>query len=210
MTLAVAVWLIILAVLIVGFLIVLRRTSLLIGRTRDLEDYQHAIAALDARLGAIVEPLERALGDIRRHAGDPRALRGALDDAQTALRTLAGEAGELRPPEGLEPLAAAFGQEIERAQRAAEMLEHGLDTLLAVRGGRELDAQTTLKRADLHLRTAREGCAQVAARIAAVMPADLVPRPGRGVRDASSPTGGQPTRAAPESEADDGSRDPRI
>ena len=90
MPLEVAAWLIILAVLIVGFLIVLHRMSLLIGRTRDLEQYQRAVAALDARLGALVEPLEQGLGDIRRHAGDPAALRGALDGAQAGLAALDG------------------------------------------------------------------------------------------------------------------------
>jgi hypothetical protein len=210
MTLAVAAWLIILAVLIVGFLIVLRRMSLLVARTRNLERFQREVSELDGRVGAVVEPLEASLGDIRRHAGDPGALRGALDGAQASLRTLAAEAEALRPPEGLESLAAAFRRELERAERAAEMLEHGLDTLLAVRGGRELEAQTTLKRADLSLRTAREGCAQVTARAASVTPADLVPRGGWRGRDPSGAAGGRPTQVIPGWDADDGQEDHRM
>lgn len=203
MTLAMAVWLIILAVLVVGFLIVVRRMSLLVGRTRNLELFQRAVASVDERLGAVVGPLETRLADIRRHTGDPVALRGELEPAQAALRTLATDAAELRPPAGLADLAAALVQEIGRARRAAEMLEHGLDTLLAVRGGRELEAQTTLKRADLNLRLAREGCAKVTARIVAVTPADLVPRPGRGGRDQGLGGAGHPTYVVPEWDRDE-------
>jgi hypothetical protein len=203
MPLAVAVWLIILAVLAVGFLIVLRRMSMLVGRTRDLERFQRAAAAVDERFGAAVEPLEARLADIRRHTGDPAALRAELDPAQATLRVLVADAGELRPPPGMEELATALGQEIERARRAAEMLEHGLDTLLAVRGGRELEAQTTLKRADLNLRLAREGCATVTARIAAVTPADLVPRSNRGGRDQGPKGTGHPTYVVPDWDSDD-------
>ncbi len=203
MPLAVAVWLIILAVLIVGFLIVLRRMSTLVGRTRNLERFQEAAASLDARLGATVEPLATRLADIRRHTGDPGALRTEVEPAQSSLRALAGEAEQLRPPPGLAELAIALGREIERARRAVEMLEHGLDTLLAIRGGRELEAQTTLKRADLNLRLAREGCARVTARIASVTPADLVPRPGRRRRDQAAGGTGRPTYVVPEWDADD-------
>lgn len=203
MPLAVAVWLIILATLIVGFLIVLRRMSLLVGRTRNLERFQRAAASVDERLGAAVEPLATRLAAIRRHTGDPAALRSELEPAQAALRTLADEAGELQPPAGLADLAAGLGHEIERARRATEMLEHGLDTLLAVRGGRELEAQTTLKRADLNLRLAREGCATVTARIAAVTPADLVAREGRGGRDQGLGDPGRPTYVVSEWDGDD-------
>ena len=210
MPLEVAAWLIILAVLIVGFLIVLHRMSLLIGRTRDLEQYQRAVAALDARLGALVEPLEQGLGDIRRHAGDPAALRGALDGAQAGLAALDGDAEKLRPPDGLQSLAVAFSQEIERTRRAAEMLEHGLDTLLAVRGGRELDAQTTLKRADLNLRLAREGASRVTAQIGSVTPADLVPRTGRSGRDRTASGGSREGDAVPDWGASDDPKQPRM
>jgi hypothetical protein len=203
MSLAVAVWLIILAVLVAGFLIVFRRMSLLIGRTRDLERFQRDVAALDGRLGTVVGPLEARLAEIRRHAGDPPALRAELEPAQTALRALATDVEELHAPNGLGAQAAALGHEIDRAQRAAEMLEHGLDTMLAVRGGRELEAQTILKRADLGLRLAREGSSTVTARIAAVTPADLVSRAGRGGRGKGPGGVDRTTYVVPEWDSDE-------
>ena len=45
--------------------------------------------------------------------------------------------------------------ELDRAARATDLVEHGLDALLAHRGHRELEAQTSLKRAALNLRNAR-------------------------------------------------------
>jgi hypothetical protein len=189
MTLGVAVWLIVLAALSVLFAIVLRRMSVLVARTRDLERFQHAARSLDARLAGTVEPLVTRLDEIRRRAGDPQALAGQLGPAQATLRGLVDEAHRMRPPAALSGIGAALIDEIERAGRAADMVEHGLDTLVAGRSGRELEAQTSLKRGALNLRHAREASADLAARIATVRPADLVERGGRRGHAA---TGGRP------------------
>jgi hypothetical protein len=86
-------------------------------------------------------------------------------------------ARDLRPPKPLADEASALLAELDRASRAADLVEHGLDALLAHRGRRELEAQTSLKRAALNLRNARGAAAAVARRVAAVRPADLLNRP---------------------------------
>ncbi len=53
------------------------------------------------------------------------------------------------------------------------MIEHGLDALMAVRGGRELEAQTSLKRGALNLRHARSAFHEIVSQVRAVSPADV-------------------------------------
>ena len=71
------------------------------------------------------------------------------------------------------------------------MVEHGLDALLADRGGRDLEAQTSLKRGALNLRHSREAAARLRKEIEGTTPADLLAPP----RQTRSAPGGpvQPT-----------------
>jgi hypothetical protein len=193
MTLEVAAWLIVLATLGVLFIVVLRRMSVLVGRTRDLERFQQGSRAVDGRLASTIEPLVSRLDEIRRRAGDPQALAEQLEPAQATLRLLADDARRLRPPAPLRSLAAAVVEEVERAGRAADMVEHGLDALVAGRSGRELEAQTSLKRGALNLRHAREASARLVAEIERVRPADLVARRGAGSGRSSGGTAGGAT-----------------
>jgi hypothetical protein len=179
-------WLALLALLVVLFALVLRRMSLLIGRTRDLERFQKAAASLDRRFAAVVEPVVARLDEIRRHAGDPAALARELPAASSSLREAANDARALRVPAGLTEGAVTMARELDRAIRATELVEHGLDSLLAVRGNRELEAQTSLKRGALNLRHARDAFGRAVADITAVRPADLA-TPGASRRLATLP-----------------------
>ena len=178
-------WIALIAVLfglLVLFLLTTRRMSVLIARTRDLERVQRSVESIDLRLAAATDPLVARLGEIRRHAGDPGALARELLPAQAMLRDLAAETQTLRMPEVLAGQAAVMIHETERAVRAAELVEHGLDAMLAARGNRELEAQTSLKRGALNLRHAREAFGRAAADVAALRPADVAPRQGDGSR----------------------------
>jgi hypothetical protein len=171
-------WLVLLLLVLLMLLaLTARRMSSLIARTRALESFQASVAELDAALGATIDPLVSRLDEIRRRAGDPFALAGGLDAAQAELRSLVARARDLRPPKPLADEAAALLAELDRASRAADLVEHGLDALLAHRGHRELEAQTSLKRAALNLRNARGAAAAIARRVAAVSQADLLARP---------------------------------
>ncbi len=175
---AAIIWLgLLLLVLVVLLAITARRMSSLIARTRDLEAFQRSVAELDGALGAAVDPLVLQLDDIRRRAGDPVSLARGLDTIQAELRGLVQRGRELRPPRPLADEAAALVAELDRSSRATDLVEHGLDALLAHRGHRELEAQTSLKRAALNLRNARGSAAAIAGRVAVVTPADLLNRP---------------------------------
>ncbi len=213
MTVGVAVWLIVLIALAAMFAIVLRRMSVLAARTRDLERFQRTTGSLDTRLAAIIGPTVSRLDEIRRRAGDPQALADQLETTQASLRELAGEARGLRAPAGMAALGTVLADEVERASRAADMVEHGLDSLLAGRSGRELEAQTSLKRGALNLRHAREASARVVAEIASVRPADLIERTGSGSRSGAAAAGmgrAQPTYLLDGWEGDDSPQHPRM
>ncbi|HXG40826.1 MAG TPA: hypothetical protein VNJ28_07780, partial [Candidatus Limnocylindrales bacterium] len=61
-------------------------------------------------------------------------------------------------------IVAAIVAELERAGRALEMVEHGRSILASARrGGRELEAQTSIKRGYLNLLHAREAIRRHAA-----------------------------------------------
>jgi hypothetical protein len=169
-------WLVVLVALVVLFVLTLRRISMLIGRTRTLERYQRHVTHLAQRLAATADPFVVQLDEIRRRGGDPRGLAEAMPGAQDALRAIAEEAGGAGVPRGLAREASAFTVELERAVRAAELVGHGLDALVADRGGRDLEAQTSLKRGALNLRHATEAATRIAREIGAVRPADLLTR----------------------------------
>jgi hypothetical protein len=178
---AAVLWLgLLLLVVVVLLVLTARRMSTLIARTRALESFQASVAELDAALGAAIDPLVAQLDDIRRRAGDPISLGKGLDTIQLELRGLVNRGRGLRPPKLLADEAAALVAELDRASRAADLVEHGLDALLAHRGHRELEAQTSLKRAALNLRNARGAAAAIARRVAAVRPADLRAQPTAG------------------------------
>ena len=169
-------WLIVLVVLIALFLLTVRRLSVLIGRTRSLERYQKQTRQLAERLASTANPFVVHLDEIRRRSGDPRTLAEAMPGAQDALQAIAVEGRSAKVPRGLAREASAFTVELERAVRAAELVGHGLDALVADRGGRDLEAQTSLKRGALNLRHATEAATRIATEIGGVRPADLLTR----------------------------------
>lgn len=175
MPLPTLVWLALLIVLALLFVVTLRRASALVARTRSLERFQGAVDSLDRRFAATVRPLVASLDEIRRRAGDPVALREALTGTQAVLEELRDEAARLTVPVGLVRIAAAMCGDLERAQRAAELVEHGLATMANTTMGRDLEAQTSLKRGALNLRHAQGAFALRARGVAALRPADLLP-----------------------------------
>jgi hypothetical protein len=153
------------------FLVVLQRASRLVATTREHERFQRAILDLDRRFGQTLDPLISRLDEIRRHAIGPEELGDALGAATEDLRRAVDETRALRGPLGLTDVPSAFVRELERAERAVGLAEHGRSGLVANRGGpRELEAQTSLKRAALNLRNAREAASTIAHRVELALP----------------------------------------
>jgi hypothetical protein len=153
------------------FLLVLQRASRLVARTREHERFQRAIAELDLRFGRTIDPVIGGLDEIRRHRIGADALAEVLAKAGDELRAEIDETRVLRGPAGLTDVPPSYARELERAERAVGLAEHGRSGLIATRGGpRELEAQTSLKRAALNLRHAREAAGLVARRVAETLP----------------------------------------
>jgi hypothetical protein len=182
-------WLVVLGALGVVAAITLRRMSVLADRTRLLERFQTGVASIDARLATVVDPFVAHLDEIRRRSGDPESLAAGLPTTQDMLRAIAAEGRALKAPASLTSEVVALVVELDRAVRAADMVEHGIGALLARRAGRDLEAQTSLKRGALNLRHAREATNRIAREVAAVRPADLVPRREASGRPGPAPAG---------------------
>ncbi len=172
-------WVGLLVVLLLLFLLTLRRLSVLIARTRDLERVQRSVDSIDRRFAAAIGPIVNRLDEIRRRSGDPLDLARELDPAGGILQDLAAETRKLRVPAVLAGQAEIMVHEMDRAVRAMDLVGHGMGALLAARGHRELEAQTSLKRGALNLRHARDAFGRAAAEVAAIRPADVAQRPGR-------------------------------
>jgi hypothetical protein len=179
-------WLVILGALGIIAARVVRRMSQLAARTRELERFQQAATQLDLEFAATTRPVVTALDEIRRHAGDPAALSAALPATFDAIHRCMADARALRPPSILTEHATALVRELERAVRALQLVEHGLDALRTGRGPRELEAQVSLKRGALYLRHARDAFGDVVKIVVAVDPASL-----------AKPAAGQPAAPAP-------------
>ena len=124
-------WVGLLVVLFLLFLLTLRRLSVLIARTRDLERVQRSVDSIDRRFAIAIGPIVNRLDEIRRRSGDPLLLARELDPARTMLEDLAAETRKLRVPAVLAGQAAVMVHEMDRALRATELVGHGLDALLA-------------------------------------------------------------------------------
>jgi hypothetical protein len=199
------VWLALLVVLALLFVATLRRASALAARTRSLERFQGAVDSLDRRFAAIVGPLVAGLDEIRHHVGDPAALRDQLTATQAGLDELQNEAEVLAAPTGLVGMVTLMRGDLDRAQRAASLVEHGLASMVNTTIGRDLEAQTSLKRGSLNLRHAQGAFALRAREVAALRPADLLPG---APRRASEAGGGIDSTA--ESDELNRSFDPRM
>ena len=199
-------WLAVLIALGAMFVKTFRKMSTLTTRTRDLEDFQEAVESIDIRFGGASGPLLRGLDEARRHAGDPAGLPALVTEAQAVIEELTGETTALAAPEGLAPVVAAMTGDLERAGRAVMLVEHGLGMMTNTSIGRDLEAQTSLKRGALNLRHARDAFAERARKVADLRPADMVP--GTPARN------GQPATAASYPPADivdvEGDFEPRM
>ncbi len=173
MPLTTIVWLALLVALALLFLVTVRRMSTLIARTRGLERFQRMVESIDRRFAATINPLVHGLDETRRSPGDPATLSGQVAAAQRLIAELVAEVCSVPAPGPLAPAAAVLAGQLDRAERAAALVEHGLNMLATPTRGRDLEAQTSLKRGALNLRNAHEAFGRVATEVAALRPADL-------------------------------------
>lgn len=168
-----ALWVLLLVILALTFARTARRMTNLAGQTRELAAYQAALQSIALRIAAAVDPVIEHLDEVRRRSGDPGRVADVVPAAVDQVHVAVMEARALRSPAALVDRTAAVIAELERSERALDHIDHGLSGLVGIRGPRELEIQTTLKRGALNLRHARDAIAGVAVEVAALGPSDL-------------------------------------
>jgi hypothetical protein len=141
-----------------------RRASVVLGETREAESFRRRVADLADRAERSLAGVSERIDAVRRHQAMPAEIEANVSAAMEAVGRYADEARELRPPAAFGQIQAAIVAELDRAARALELVAHGCAILGDARPrGRELEAQTSIKRGYLNILHAREAVARDAA-----------------------------------------------
>ena len=164
------------ALVVIVLVAFLRRASRALARTRELEQYRDEMANVARFVEAVLGPLTDRVDAVRRNQVPAIEIEAELDAAADLLGDALRDASAVQPPPGL-PAPADLAGQIERAIRAVETIRYGcgLATAAGGRRGKELEAQTSIKRGYLNLLHAREATAEETGRARAAA-ADVAPR----------------------------------
>jgi hypothetical protein len=144
-----------------GLIVVFRGTARIAARTRELQRFRGAVKDLAHQVDVSLGSAATRIDAVRHHQAAPETISQAVVDATESLERLGDEARALRGPGRAQEIRDEFVAEIERAERALGMVEHGANMLASSRrGSRELEAQTSIKRGYLNLIHAREAVAR--------------------------------------------------
>jgi len=145
------------AALAAAFLYVLRRAAHVVAQTREDDSFRRDAASLADRAAASIAAGSGPIDRVRRRQDAPSELADVLPGLLETLDGFRVEAEALTPPAALAPLRTRLADEIGRAARAVETIEHG-GALLAATAGRprEMEGETSVKRGYLNLLHARE------------------------------------------------------
>ena len=159
--------------LLAAFGLLLRRIWLLIVESRQLASFRRAVRDLAGRIDQTLDTIVVQVDRVRRHQVDVASVSQGLDQALEGLVQLGAEARALEGPAVTAGARRAFIAEIDRAERALQMVEHGC-AILSTPGGsyRQVEAETAIKRGYLNVVHAREAIARHAADIEAARPAE--------------------------------------
>jgi len=156
-----------LAALALALSIVLRQAGRLIAATRQIEGFRRSVADLAARIDTSLAGVATLIDGVRRRTIEAESIGDNLAAASDAVERYAAEARGLHGPPGSNDIRDAIVDELDRAGRALQMVEHGCSILTSARvRGRELEAQTAIKRGYLNVLHAREAIGRHAARAA--------------------------------------------
>jgi hypothetical protein len=145
--------------------IILRRAGRLIANQRAIQTFRTTVRDLDERIGMSLDGAAQRIDGVRRQQLSAEGLGDTVAATGDAITRYSDEARALKGPPEATAIARDIVSELDRAKRAVDMVEHGATILASVRrGGRELEAQTSIKRGYLNLIHAREAIARHAAR----------------------------------------------
>ena len=136
-------------------LLLLWRVFVVGGRLR--REAQHGRAALDLarRADSSLAELSALVDELRRRRAGPEAIEAGLRVSTGALSRYLVEAEAVDEQIGATG-KGGLGAEIERAQRAVELIDHGRALMLTSNEGRIGEGETAVKRGYLNLIHARE------------------------------------------------------
>jgi hypothetical protein len=145
------------AALVVAFAAILRRAARVVADTREDESFRRDGVVLIDRAAIAISVVAEQIDRVRRRQDAPTALDEILPATLEALVLQRTEAEGLAVPVALAALGERLADEIGRAARALEMVEHGC-ALVGSMAGRpsELEGETSIKRGYLNLLHARE------------------------------------------------------
>jgi hypothetical protein len=147
-------------------LIVLRRAGKIVAQSRDLEGFRSGVHDLAGRVDSSLGGAIGRIDAVRRGQVAADTIGPTIEAATDAVERYAEEARALHGPKEALPIRDDIVEELERAGRALAMVEHGATILAQVRRrGRELEAQTSLKRGYLNLLHAKEAIDRHALRV---------------------------------------------
>jgi hypothetical protein len=150
--------------LAIGFAIVLRRAGRIVARTREIEGFRSSVRDLTTRIDQSLEGAAGRIDAVRRGQLGADTIGPTIEAATDAVTRYTEEARALKGPAVAAEVRDALVDDLERAERALGMVNHGAGILAQVRRrGRELEAQTSIKRGYLNLIHAREAIVRHAA-----------------------------------------------
>ena len=162
--------------LAIGFAIVLQRAGRIVARTREIETFRSSVRDLVARIDQSLEGAAGRIDAVRRGQLGADTAGPTIEAATDAMTRYAAEARSLHGPPAAVAIRDALVADLERAERALAMVDHGVKILTKIRRrGRELEAQTSIKRGYLNLVHARDAIVRhgVAAEELQATPPDL-------------------------------------
>jgi hypothetical protein len=155
--------------LALAFALFIRRAGRFIAETREIETFRRTAADLTARVDTSLNGVAGRIDGVRRRTLSAQDISENIAAATDAVERYTAEARALPGPPIAAEIRDALVTELERAGRALQMVEHGCTILTSARiGGREIEAQTSIKRGYLNVLHAREAIRHYAGRAAAV------------------------------------------
>jgi hypothetical protein len=146
--------------------IVLRRAGRIVARTREVETFRSAVTDLAGRIDTSLTGATSRIDAVRRGQVAADTIGPTISAASEAVQRYTDEARAMAGPPEAVAIRDDIVAELERAGRALDMVEHGAGILAQVRRrGRELEAQTAIKRGYLNLLHAREAIDRHALRV---------------------------------------------
>jgi hypothetical protein len=150
-------------ILLALFLLVMRRAGRFVAATRDVERFRRQVGDLGGRAETSLAEICGRIDAVRRGQLGADQIAEDVTASLDAVGRYADEARGLHPPADGRAIREENESAFERAHRALERVEHGRAIQASARsGGREIEAQTAIKRGYLNVLHAREAIAHQA------------------------------------------------